>query len=133
METLSYYSEKIVDLTQIARLALSQDYIVQHLSDKVFGSPRINILFGQEKHQWWQWHEATIRDIYFDEPDEEQIIKALNFNTIMLIEYYSSSIPMMVTFLELVMGEYGGWVDCIGDARNLKTKLTLKELIDNVS
>jgi|GEM_PF-5460406 len=130
METMNYYCQQIITLENINAIAIASNYQTAWLSDIYFDHIRLNIHFGSEKSQWWQWYKMNLDELWFDSEADKERVRSLDSPSILLFEYYSNSLSEVAEFMRDVMEKYGGWLDCKGDASNLITIDRLDELVN---
>jgi hypothetical protein len=126
METLNYYTDHDVSLSDIQNIAVSLRLETRFID--YARHQRLNIFWDQAIPIWAQCGEYTIDEIFL-EPDSYDRLRKLNPTTILLFEYRLSRLPHVIELLKSVLGRYGGWIDCKGEANHLYDINTLSLLL----
>lgn len=126
MESCNYYSEKALRLSDIEQIAITNGYEYGYYADDISTDLHIKLDGTWEKRITWQEY---IGDDY---PEDETIERRAKLNTVssLIFLYRKPWMPYAVSFLRLVLKEYGGFFDCDGDALELYNLENLDAMIE---
>lgn len=128
METMNYYTNSNIGLQEIEVLAVEQGYKTDIARKMSSQRETLFVYFGADHFMRWEWSVYKLNELSI-EPDARNRLEQLNPHTILLFEYYLKWLSEVVKFMSIVLENYGGCLDCLGEADQMYTLENLEGII----
>lgn len=126
MQNMAFITQSTIDLNDIRELAERNLYKTE-IFIEIYET--LNIHFGKDVGEWWQWRKIEEQELWFDDPTDYKQLKDIAHNSIFVIQYHANALQILTDFLKTILKQYGGWVDCKGSLKNAYTLENIDKIV----